>query len=99
MEAEIGLTVTNLLVALIGLITSLVMTGLRFASDGINKLPKPLKAALVGAISIPIAWLSGVVGIDLPADPTVWDGVLVNSVLTWLAAMGINAAGTSLLKE
>lgn len=92
MEAELGLEITQLLIVVLGIITSLVMGALKLLNTGIAKLPKTAKLMLVGAIAIPITLLGGWLGIDLPADPTTWDGVTVNVILTYLSAMGARAA-------
>lgn len=87
---DVTLEVTKLLVLLLGLVTSLIMGGLRTLSTGLDKLPRPVKAMVVAALAIPVAWLGGASGIDLPADPATWDGTIVNMILTWLSAMGLN---------
>lgn len=95
---ELGLEVTQLLVAVLGLITSLIMAGLKMGITWFAKLPKTSQAMMVGALAIPIGLLGGVMGVDLPGDPTTWDGNTVNVILTWLSSMGVHALGDAVKK-
>jgi hypothetical protein len=99
MEAELGTQLSLLLVALLGAVESWILTGLRYVSTGVDKLPKPVKLILVAALSVPVAWLAGVSGLALPADPMTWDGTIVNAILLWLSAMGVNAAGNAVISR
>ncbi len=97
MEGEVA-DIAQLFVVLIGMATALIMGGLRMAIEQLDKLPKLAKAMIVGALAIPIALLSGVMGVELPGDPTTWDGNVVNVILTWLTAMGARAATKAITK-
>ena len=88
---QVGLEITQLLVVVIGMLTSVIMAILKQVTDLFKKMPKSLQAGVVAVIATPLAWLSGQVGIDLPGDPSAWDGNAVNAVLTWLTAMGVHA--------
>ena len=96
---EAGLQITQLLVLVVGIVTSVTMAALKKVSEGLDSLPKPAKTLLVGAIATPIAILSGWVGIDLPGDPTTWDGTTVNVILTWASSMGIRAAARAIVPK
>jgi hypothetical protein len=87
---------TELLVALVGAITAIIMSVIGKISMGIDKAPKILRAFIVLALAAPIAWLSGYFGMKLPADPLTWDGATINALLTWLSAMGLHAVGKKL---
>lgn len=87
---------TELLVVIVGILTSLIMSVLGKLSLGIEKAPKMLRAVIVLALAAPIAWLAGAAGTELPADPLTWDGATINALLTWLSAMGIHAVGKKL---
>lgn len=99
MEQELGLEVTKLLVVLLGAVAAVIMAGLKLGIDWFKKLPKVAQTMIVGALATPIALLSGAMGVDLPGDPTAWDGNTVNVILTWLAAMGVHAAGDAVTKK
>jgi len=91
MESGIA-DITQLLVVILGLVTSLIMGGLKLVIAQLDKMPKTGKAMIVGALAIPIALLGGVMGVELPGDVSSWDGNTVNVILTWLTAMGARAA-------
>lgn len=99
MEAELGLEVTQLLVVVLGLVTSLIMAGLKLGTNWFRKLPKKVQATVVAGLAVPIALLGGAMGVDLPGDPTSWDGNTVNVILTWLTAMGVHAGGDAIAKK
>jgi len=88
----VGLEVTQLLVVVLGIVTSLIMGLLKLVSDGIAKLPKTLQLALVAALAVPVGLLGGWLGVAVPGDPTTWDGATVNVILTAFTAMGVRAA-------
>ena len=87
---------TELLVLVVGIFTSIIMSALGKISEGINKAPAMLRAVIVLLLAAPIAWLSGFVGMELPADPLTWDGATINALLTWFSAMGLHAVGKKL---
>lgn len=91
-------SVMELLVVLLGMVTSVVMVGFKRAVLLVDKMPSIYKAMLVMALSVPVAWLAGKSGLALPADPTTWDGNVVNSILTWLLAMGAHAGAKAIQK-
>jgi len=91
MESGIA-DITQLLVVILGLVTSLLMGGLKLVVAQMEKMPKATKAMIVAAIAVPIGLLGGFMGMELPGDVTTWDGNTVNVVLTWLTAMGSRAA-------
>jgi hypothetical protein len=88
---------SELTLIVVGILTSGIMGALKMLSLRFQKLPKRVKLIIVFVLAAPIAWLSGRVGIDLPADPTTWDGTTINAILIWLVAMG-ERAGVKALK-
>ena len=87
---------TELLVVVLGVVTSLIMTGLRKMTTLVDKLPTAARGVIVLLLATPIAWLSGQLGADLPADPLTWDGTVINVILTWLLALGAHAGAKAL---
>lgn len=84
--------VTALLTAIVSIITSAVMGLIKRLAPALEAAPKVVHTVIVAVLSAPMAWLSGEVGVHLPADPTLWTGDMVNAVLIWLMAMGAHAA-------
>ena len=81
----------ELLVILLGTLTSLIMGALKKYTTWINSIHPTWRAVIVGVLAVPIALLAGVLGLNLPADPAMWDGNVINSILTALLAMGQHA--------
>lgn len=86
-------SVTELLVVLLGALTSIIMALLKKFSGFLGKAPGPIQALVVVALSFPVAWLAGFFGMELPADPFTWDGALINAMLVSLTSMGAHAVG------
>ena len=91
--------ITGLFTVLISIVTSAVMAVIKTIAPIVAQAPKPVRAVVVGLLAAPVAVLSGKVGIELPADPSTWDGTAVNAVLMWLMAMGAHAATKTLKRE
>ena len=91
-------SVTELLVVFLGIVTSLVMVVLRRITTLVDKAPKVVRTLIVVALATPVAMLSGWLGVDLPGDPMVWDGAVINVILTALTAMGAHAGAKALQK-
>ena len=89
---------TELLVVVLGIITSLIMGLMKMLSINVAKLPTTAQAVIVLLLATPVAWLVGVSGLDLPADPLTWDGAVINGILTWLVAMGSRAGMKAITK-
>lgn len=89
---------SDLLIMGLGTITSLVMVALGYLNAKLATLPPFVRTMIVTAIAVPVALLSGYIGIAVPADPTTWDGATVNVILTALSAMGIHAGAKAATK-
>lgn len=75
----------------IAIATTFIMGGLRKVFAPLNTLPPIARTLIVSVLAFGTATLSGFLGTPLPADPTTWDGVTVNGILTALLAMGTHA--------
>lgn len=91
---------TPVITAVLGLVTTLVMGGIKKLSQKIDELPSMYKQLIVALIAFGVTKLSTLLGIVIPSDPTVWSAELVQSILTALAALGLhNVKKTTLSTE
>lgn len=95
---DAGSQLAEMLVLLLGTLTTIIVLVLGKLGTWFKSLPTMARGLIVGVIAIPVALLGGQMGVELPADPTTWDGNTVNAILTWASSMGIHAAGKALKK-
>lgn len=92
-------SISELMVLLLGIVTSFAMVALRKMATFLDSVPSTVRSVIVVALSLPVAMLGGALGLELPADPTTWDGTTVNTVLTAVAAMGAHAGAKAFEKS
>lgn len=81
----------NLAPVVIGALVSVIMGLLKKFTTAVAGLPGLVQSLLVVLISFGATWVSGKLGVPVPADLSGWTGDVVNTILTALAAMGIHA--------
>lgn len=72
-----------------GAVTSFVMTGLRKVSTWVNAQSSWIKQLIVLLIAFGVTQLSGLLGLQLPADALMWGSDVVNTVITALLSFGV----------
>lgn len=83
-------SLTPIIVALAGLITTFVMSGIKRLYAKIDTLAPAYQQLIVAVISFGVMKLGTLLGVTLPLDPTTWTAELVNSLLVALSALGFH---------
>lgn len=83
------LLITSLIPVIAGALTSLAMTGLRKVSAWVDAQAAWIKQLIVVLIAFGVTQLGALLGLELPTNALLWDGTIVETVITALLAFGV----------
>jgi len=82
---------SELIIALLGIVTAFIMQGLKKVIPLMDKLPTWGKSIVVLILSSVTVFVGGLLGVSIPANPEAWSPEVINSILVALVAMGSHA--------